>query len=298
MLKYILLVFAGACSWGLLSTFVKVAYGEGYTTGDISGSQALLGMLVLWAVYLLRHKRTTPLPQAAGATAAWKVMLTGASMGLCQYLYYLSVKWIPASVAIIFLMQFIWMGMLLEAVLFRKKPSAVQVLSVLLILTGTVLASGFSVQDGPPMPLKGVLLALASAAIYSVYVVASGRVGNDLPALKKSALTLTGSTLAVFLVAMPGFLFNGALLNGLARWSLFLAFFGTIVPPVLFSIGIPRIGVVLSAILMTAELPVAVITSSVVLKEQVSLLQWAGVLTMLFAMALPNLSILLKRNSR
>lgn len=289
MLKYILLVFAGACSWGLLSTFVKVAYGEGYATGDISGSQALLGMLVLWAVYLLQQKRTAALPAAGTATAGWKVMLAGTSLGLCQYFYYLSVKWIPASVAIIFLMQFIWMGMLLEAVFFRKRPSRMQLLSVLLILAGTVMASGFSAEKGGALSLKGVLLALASAAVYAVYVTASGRIGNDLPALKKSALTLTGSTLAIFLIAMPGFLFNGALMHGLAKWSLFLAFFGTIVPPVLFSIGIPRIGVALSAILMTAELPVAVITSSIVLREPVSVLQWTGVLTMLVAMALPNI---------
>jgi len=40
MLKGILLVFFGACSFGILSTFVKLAYHDGYTLGDVTGAQA------------------------------------------------------------------------------------------------------------------------------------------------------------------------------------------------------------------------------------------------------------------
>ncbi|GAA0553775.1 DMT family transporter [Chitinophaga japonensis] len=273
------MVFAGACCFGILSTFVKVAYQEGYATADISGSQACLGMLVLWALYLLKKPAT---PAAQTTTAWWKVALAGTSIGLCVHLYYLSVQWIPASVAIIFLMQFTWIGMLLEWCIFGKRPSRLQGCSILLIMAGTVMASGLCAQRNIILPLKGILLAAASAVIYGIYVVASGRIGNDLPALKKSALIMSGSTAAIFLVAMPGFLFHPeVLVSGLAKWTVFLALFGTIIPPLLFSAGIPRTGVVLGAILMTAELPVAVITARLVLGEAISLLQWAGVAVML-----------------
>jgi len=279
MFKYIIMVFAGACCFGILSTFVKVAYQEGYATGDISGSQACLGMCVLWLLYLLTRKpETAPGP-------VWPVLLAGTTIGLCTHLYYLSVKWIPASVAIIFLMQFTWISMLLEWAFFRKRPTALQLAATLLIMAGTVMASGVADARGA-LPLKGILLAMASAAVYGIYVVASGRVGNSLPALKKSALMMTGSTIIIFIIARPHFLFEGQLSMGLAKWALFLAFFGTIIPPLLFAAGIPKTGVVLSAILMTAELPVAAVTAHLVLKENMSLLQWAGVSVMLFAMIL------------
>ncbi|HEY8920558.1 MAG TPA: EamA family transporter, partial [Chitinophaga sp.] len=132
MFKYIIMVFAGACCFGILSTFVKVAYQEGYATGDISGSQACLGMCVLWLLYLLTRK-----PEAARGPV-WPVLLAGTTIGLCTHLYYLSVKWIPASVAIIFLMQFTWISMLLEWVFFRKRPAALQLAATLLIMAGTV----------------------------------------------------------------------------------------------------------------------------------------------------------------
>ena len=273
------MVFAGACCFGILSTFVKVAYREGYATGDISGSQACLGMCVLWLLYILTRK-----PEGSRGPV-WPVLLAGTTIGLCTHLYYLSVKWIPASVAIIFLMQFTWISMLLEWVFFRKRPTTLQLAAMLLIMAGTVMASGVADARGT-LSLKGILLAMASAAVYGIYVVASGRVGNTLPALKKSALMMTGSTIIIFIIARPHFLFDGPLLTGLAKWALFLAFFGTIIPPLLFAAGIPKTGVVLSAILMTAELPVAVVTAHLVLKENMSLLQWAGVVVMLFAMVM------------
>lgn len=290
------MVFTGACCFGILSTFVKVAYQEGYTTGDISGSQACFGMMVLWLLYLLRKPAATSTDQPR--TASWKMMLAGTSIGLCTHLYYLSVHWIPASVAIIFLMQFTWIGLLLEWLIYGKRPSLLQCIAALLIMSGTIMASGLSVQHKVALPLKGVLLAMASATVYGVYVVASGRIGNDIPALKKSALIMTGSTAAIFLVATPAFLFTPQIVVGLAKWTIFLGLFGTIIPPLLFAAGIPRTGVILSALLMTAELPVAVITARLVLHEHISLLQWLGVVLMLFAMALPPLQQLINSRQR
>jgi len=294
MTRYIIMVFTGACCFGILSTFVKVAYREGYSTGDISGSQACFGMMVLWSLYLLQQQTKAAAVQQP-QTASWKVMLAGTSIGLCTHLYYLSVQWIPASVAIIFLMQFTWIGLLLEWLIYGKRPSLLQGIAACLIMAGTIMASGLSASHNIALPLKGVLLAMASATVYGVYVVASGRIGNDLPALKKSALMMTGSTAAIFLVATPGFLFMPQILGGLAKWTIFLGLFGTIIPPLLFSTGIPKTGVILSALLMTVELPVAVITARLVLHEHISLLQWNGVLLMLFAMALPPLQQLLAR---
>ncbi|HEY1165141.1 MAG TPA: DMT family transporter [Chitinophaga sp.] len=294
MTRYIIMVFTGACCFGILSTFVKVAYQEGYSTGDISGSQACFGMIVLWSLYLLQQQTKTSAVQQP-QTASWKVMLAGTSIGLCTHLYYLSVQWIPASVAIIFLMQFTWIGLLLEWMIYGKRPSLLQGIAAFLIMAGTVMASGLSARHHISLPLKGVLLAMASATVYGVYVVASGRIGNDLPTLKKSALIMTGSTGAIFLVATPGFLVMPQILGGLAKWTIFLGLFGTIIPPLLFSAGIPKTGVILSALLMTVELPVAVITARLVLHEHISLLQWSGVLLMLFAMALPPLKQLATR---
>ncbi len=277
------MVFAGACSFGILSTFVKLAYADGYTAAEIAFSQAAMGMAVLWALSVAGIKRHG-LPLNARGWAS--LLLTGAFIGLTTFVYYVSVQYIPASLAIVLLMQFSWMGILLDWLLFKKKPGRRQAVVTALVLAGTVLSGGALNPQARDISLPGVLYALLSAFLYAVYVVANSRSGNQLRPLQKSAVIMTGSTLGIFVVNAP-LLVNGSHYNsGLLQWTLFLSFFGTIVPPVLFAKGIPRIGAGISAVVMTAELPVAVLCSHLVLSEQVTPLQWLGVGIMLVAMGL------------
>lgn len=285
MSRYILMVFAGACSFGILSTFVKLAYVDGYTAAEISFSQAGMGMMVLWALSLLSMKRSPFRLSAAGWAS---LLLTGAFIGLTTFVYYVSVKYIPASLAIVLLMQFSWMGVLLDWLLFKKKPTRQQLLVTGLVILGTLLSAGLFSSRVEPVSLTGVLYALLSALLYAVYVVANSRYGNHLHPLQKSAVIMTGSMLGIFLVNAQLLAGSDHFDTGLLKWTLFLSLFGTIIPPVLFSKGIPRIGAGVSAVVMTAELPVAVICSHLVLNEQITGLQWLGVAVMLVAIALLN----------
>jgi drug/metabolite transporter (DMT)-like permease len=52
--------------------------------------------------------------------------------------YYLAVKYIPVSIGIV-LMQTVWMGVLLEMILEKKLPSTKKIVSVIIVLIGTVL---------------------------------------------------------------------------------------------------------------------------------------------------------------
>ncbi len=131
--------------------------------------------------------------------------------------------------------------------------------------------------------IKGSLYALASAFFYALYVVANSRFGNTILAPHKSALIMTGSTLAIGMVNIQQLATNNHFDGGLVKWALFLALFGTIIPPILFTRGIPRIGAGVSAIIMTAELPVAILCAHIILGEAISLLQWAGMVVMLLA---------------
>ncbi len=49
---YALLVFIGGCSFGILSTFVKLAYSAGFVVTEVTGSQVLFGTLIIWVVTL------------------------------------------------------------------------------------------------------------------------------------------------------------------------------------------------------------------------------------------------------
>lgn len=284
MTRYIFMVFAGACSFGILSTFVKLAYREGYAAAEISVTQAFTGMLVLWILTLIYQRSKEKL---SGRDWCW-LLFTGATIGLTSFVYYVSVAYIPASVAIILLMQFTWIGLLLDWIIFGKRPSGLQWLTAGLILLGTWLASGLASGRMEVLSVKGLAYAGASAVLYAIYVIANSRVAKQLHPLRKSAIIMTGSAMGVLLVNVSTLAVSTHFNVGLIKWALFLSLFGTIIPPLLFARGIPKVGAGISAVIMTAELPVAIICSHLLLAEPVNAVQWAGVGVMLLAMLLLN----------
>ncbi|PRY10022.1 threonine/homoserine efflux transporter RhtA [Pontibacter ummariensis] len=296
MFRGIILVFLGACSFGILSTFVKLAYKEGFTLGDVTGTQVFFGLIVLWTIVLLRRL----LGGKSNSTLfkeKLKLVVMGTSTGLVSIFYYKCVQAVPASIAILLLMQFTWMSLVLEAILKRRLPSLVQVGTAVLVLLGTALAGRLFSGSLPDFEMRGVAFGLLAAFCYAIFLMINGAVGNSLHPTTKSALILTGACLLILTVFPPVFLVNGSLFHGLFKWGLLLAVFGTVIPPLFYAYGIPRTGLGLSAILSAAELPVAVMMSSLVLQEEVWPVQWFGVILILVAIALSNLSSLRSRKA-
>jgi len=289
-------VFLGACSFGILSTFVKLAYHEGYTLGDVTGAQAFFGAVILWTLFFFQSRTSAyKAKEIKIITPWWKMVLAGTCTGLVSVFYYQCVKLVPNSVAIILLMQFIWMSILLEFLIFKKRPSGIQLAAILLVLSGTVLASGMVETSISSINLTGIGFGLLAALCYAGFLMLSGRIGNEYPALKKSALMITGACILIFIIFPPSFLINGALAGSLIKWGLIIAVFGTVIPPLFYAEGVPKIGTALSSILSAAELPVAVMMAGFVLQEQVSFLRWVGVAIILSAMVLPNLKYLKRK---
>jgi drug/metabolite transporter (DMT)-like permease len=116
-------------------------------------------------------------------------------------------------------------------------------------------------------------------------------VEKDTPPVQKSALLSTGGLITVLLFFPPTDLFHLPVFMGIAPYGLFLGLFGVALPPLLFSIGMKHIGPGLGTILTASELPVAVILSSLVLAENVSLSQWLGVVLILGGIVAGNVKM-------
>lgn len=297
MLKGILLVLFGACSFGILSTFVKLAYAEGYNLSDVTGTQAFFGVILLWAAYFIQTKTKDKTATKPVIKTHWlKLVGAGAFSGMVSICYYQCVKLVPNSVAIILLMQFVWISVLLELIIYKKKPTGSQILAIILILVGTIAASGYYESISASFNLEGIIYGLIAATFYASFLMLNGKLGTEYPVLQKSALMITGACIIVFILLPPYFLINGSLGGSLLKWGLILAVFGTVIPPLCFASGVPKAGVTISSILSSVELPVAVTMSALVLHEEVSLIRWLGIAVILGAMILPNLENIKKGN--
>lgn len=281
---YAFIVFLGGCCYGLLSTFVKLAYSAGYSVVEVAGGQYLFGTLLTWVIFLFTKKQKLTVIQTV------KLLLSGIPFGLTGVLYYQALQTLNASLAIIFLFQFVWIGTLFEWVFYKKKPTNGKLISIVILLIGSVLAAGVVSESGGALSWQGMAWGLLSALTFTTFIFLSGSVGKDTPPVLKTALISTGGMIVVFILLPPMFLFDLPVLMGVAPYGLFLGFFGVLLPPLLFAIGMPHIGPGLGTILTASELPVAVSMSSIVLAEHVSLPQWIGVVLILGGIAVGNVS--------
>ncbi|MFC5650197.1 DMT family transporter [Paenibacillus solisilvae] len=299
-MKYILSVLLGAMSYGILSTIVVKAYGEGYGLGEVVGSQLLVGFLLSWSLAFYMRRRSSKRESASSRTSkpvgrlTWKqrfmLMAAGMPTAVTGLLYYHSLRYIPNSLAIILLFQFTWMGVLLHAISQRKRPNAIMLLTLAVLFGGTLLAAGIMEQGVSRFNIIGIVLGLLAAVSYTMFILFSGKAVPSVHPAIRSSWMITGGLILVFILFPPTFLLNGLLLGKLLLFGLLLGLFGAFIPPVLFAIGVPHIGEGMAGILGASELPVAVLLSSSVLHEQVSFLQWAGVGLVLIGVALPELT--------
>lgn len=287
LLKGSLYVALGATSYGVLTTFVKMAYAEGFTSHEITFSQMALGLVGLLVINLFIKDKKEAAPIQQKSKGILKLMAAGTSLGLTSTFYYLAAKYIPVSIGIVLLMQSVWMGVILEAILEKKIPAPKKVFAVIAILAGTVLATNL-MADSFQLDWRGIGWGILAAMSYTVTIYTSNTVSLQLHPLRRSLWMMAGGTLLVGLISLP-FLLERFNLEIFQKWGLILALFGTILPPILYTKGMPRTGVGLGAIISSIELPAAVLMAYFLLSERIDLVQWTGIALILVAVIQMNL---------
>ncbi|WBX96764.1 EamA family transporter [Chryseobacterium gambrini] len=309
ILKGVLFVGIGASIYGMLATFVKLAYQDGYTTSEVTTSQFLLGivgLLVLNFIQTITSKKALPSPTSKEVR---NLMLAGTSLGCTSLFYYIAVQYINVSIAIVLLMQSVWFSVVVESFLTKKIPNARKIVSVIIVLVGTILATNL-INESLDLDWKGIFWGLLAAASYTLTMFTSNTLATHLPVFRKSIIMLLGGSVVVFaflFFAQIGPLhfeglksfyltftdntehihsFNYSILW---KYGLILSLFGTIIPPILFNVGFPNAGLGLGSIVSSLELPVSVTMAFVLLGEKVIFIQWVGVILILFAIVLMNL---------
>lgn len=292
VLKGVLLVGLGATSYGMLATFVKLAYddkgitGLPFTPAEVITAQFVLGILAMLLINAFQKaKKGTEVVKASKKNIT-QLMIAGTSTGLTSIFYYLAVKYIPVSIGIVLLMQTVWMGVLLEIILEKKRPSNIKIIAVGIVLFGTVLATNL-LQNQTELDWRGIVLGLLAAASFTTTMFSANKIAIDVSSAQRSLYMLLGGAVIVLIFALftqhtP---FNYDIFF---KWGIILALFGTIIPPILMNAGFPHTGIGLGSIVASLELPVSVTMAFLILKEQVVLSQWIGIALIIFAIVIMN----------
>lgn len=294
VLKGVVLVGLGATSYGMLATFVKLAYndignsGNKFTPAEVITSQFILGILVILLINIFQKAKKGTAVVKASNNNIKQLMLTGTSTGLTSIFYYLAVIYIPVSIGIVLLMQTVWMGVILEMILEKKRPSNIKIIAVFVVLIGTVLATNL-IQNETELDWRGIVLGLLAAASFTTTMFASSRVAVEISSAQRSLYMLLGGAVVVFVFALAtqNTPFNFDIFY---KWGILLALFGTIIPPMLMNAGFPHTGIGLGSIVASMELPVSVTMAFIILNEKVIFTQWLGIVLIILAIVIMNIN--------
>lgn len=284
----LILVFLGAASYGILATIVKYSNLLGIHTSVLTMAQFTFGagFLFIYA-QLLQSKSPEKYNDKISMTSIRQLMTFGTSTGLTSCFYYSSLQYIPVSFAIVLLMQSIWMGLVLEAFLHRKIIELYKFVGGALVLLGTILAANVLSQQGTVLSLKGLGLGLLAAMSYTVTLYASSHIETQIPSHIRSKYIVLGGFFVILAFWNVEILRNIQNLEFI-KWGFLLALFGTILPPLLFTKGIPLIGIGMGAILAAVELPVSILSAKIILHESMNAVQWLGVLIIIVSVVVVN----------
>ncbi|OZU87473.1 EamA family transporter [Virgibacillus indicus] len=281
---YPLLVIIAASSYGVVSTIIKLAMQKGFTASEAITGMFLIGFFLAFCIFVLINRGKL------NFNGMKILVLAGVLTAVTNILYSRSLIYVPASLAVVLLFQFTWIGMLISCIAKRKLPSRIEFISLIVLFAGTIPAAGLIDVDLSQIPIQGWLWGLAAAVCFSLFIYINGKEIKGMGTSNRLLIVSLFAFITTAILQSPEIIWNGTLFDeGLWIYGLALGLFGMIIPVFLFSLAIPRVGSGKSSILSAFELPVAVTVSVLLLGESVTFLQIAGIAVIIIGIGLPSI---------
>lgn len=267
-----LLALASATSFGVMPVLTKVVYDDGAEpVGVLAVRFGVAAAVLLVLARVLRE----PLPRG-------RVLAVLAALGGIGYVgqalcYFFALERISAGLTSLLLYFYPALVVVLGALLLRDRPRPAAVVCVVVATAGTALTLG-PVGGGQR---TGVLLGLAAALVYALYILASSRV-HGVGSFATAAVVLTAGALSFGLLAAAT---RPRLPQAGEAWLALVgvALVGTVVAVTTFFAALKLLGPSDTAVVSTVEPVVSVTVAAAVLGERLSALQVAGGVVVLLA---------------
>lgn len=258
---------------------------HGFTSAEAVTAQYMVGFFLALVLFIVTQRSLPRLNKSGVIILTLAGILTAAT----GTIYGQSLNYLPASLAVVMLFQFTWIGLFIDCALHKRLPSRAETISLIFLIVGTIFAAGVVDVDLSAIAWQGWALGLLSALTFALFIQINSRQVEGITTISRTFFVSLVAVIVISIILTPEILWNGQLFGaGLWKFGLALGLFGIILPILLFSIAVPKVGGSLASILSAMELPVAILASMLVLKEALSTLQFFGIALVLIGMVLPS----------
>lgn len=258
-------IAVSAAGFGTLAILGRYAFADGLDTTTILFFRFLCAAVVMAGLLVLYRE---PLPGGG-------VLVRLAGMGAIGYVgqafcFLTALKYASSGLVALLLYLYPSIVAILSWMVFREQLDRTKILGLVLALVGTSLTVG---PEGGRT--AGVLLAVAAAAIYSMYIIVGTQVMQRVSAIQSSTVIFASAALMsgiLMLLKGPRLPETGAGWAAIAS----IVLFATLLPVVCFLAGLKRIGPTNAAMISTLEPVVTVLLAWMIFGETLKPLSMFG----------------------
>ncbi len=273
---------AAGVAFGSSGTVSQIVIRQGFSVGDATVSQFLIATVVMGVLVAVRYRDFPP------ARDVVKLLLIGLLQPVSVMCLYCGIDNLSVGQAVAIQFQYVWLTVVIQSVADKKLPGIWAVVSSIVIIAGTMFASGVvddALSGGSALNAVGVAFSVVCAVSYSFFLYLNGRTAVDVHPVTRTFILLVSGTVLSSVVNF-GFYENFAeniiaIAPGATVLCLLL-----IAPVFCLSYVSKRLPGSVVAILTSVELPAAVATGALVLGDQTSALKIFGVVVIIMGIAL------------
>jgi drug/metabolite transporter (DMT)-like permease len=279
-------VLAAAALWASSGTLGKSLFAEGVTPLELAQVRGVVGSLFL----ALALAVTGPRRLRVGARDLIRLaLLGGLVMSLVQVAYFHAIAAIQVAAAILIQYTSPVLVVVFSLLFLRERPTAPKLAALVLALVGCFLVVGGLDRSLGELNLAGLAWGLAASVSFAAYTLLGERSMHRYSPWTVLLYTLAFAALACHLVD-PSFRYLTAGYDA-GQWArmVYVSVLGTALPFGLYFAGIDRIRASRAAITATTEPIFAAVIAFALLGETLGLLQIAGGVLVIGAVALLQL---------
>jgi drug/metabolite transporter (DMT)-like permease len=289
-------VLAGI-SYAFMSIVVKLNFNMGYSPYGLLFYQFLLVSIVLWllAVPDLRKIEIRKIKKRE----IIDLSLVGVFLGIMTLTYFFALEIIPVSLAIVIFFLYPVLVPIFKLVFEQVKPHLFVIISLILTFSGVLLGSALTSETLKNISTLGIVLSLASAVSFALFIYYYDRPSYSLPSLLSTAIVVTAATVFVAFF-YPFFPIHHAIDGKFLLGSLFVGVLAQLFPVLFLQFAIRRIGSVLVSIIQTGELPLTMFLAFLFFHEQIQPIQMIGIALIVTGIVYSNIKgrMLMKLESK
>ena len=257
--------------FGALPLLSKIAYSGGANAETLLTVRFILASVLIWGYLLVTRTQV----QVTLKQLAIIAVVAVCGFGLMAYTYFNAFYYITSSMAAMIMFCYPVMVTFISALWLKNGINRTKIIALIMVTLGGILMIG----GNGSFNLKGVLFALCSMFLYSVYIIYLGSPYT----FDKEPKVLSGF---IIFFATIFFVILGSVRGQLSfnlepqAWgaAVTMAIFSTFLAIMIFYAGVKKIGPTVAAIVSTVEPLTAVILGVVILHEHMFLKQWLGAL--------------------